>query len=329
MSLTPRDIVHNWRLKLTALGLSVLLWALVQTEPRNAETVPGVPVVLEMSDTMWSPSGAPSPAAVELRLSGPAREIILLARTGTEVRVPVGEVGSQDTLITLRRDWVVLGEGSGLSVESVTPAAVRVAFEPAVGRSVPISLRTQGVLPGHLALASPLGLNPQVVRVRGPESRVVGLDSVPLRPLDLSTVSGSGVFELPVDTTGLGGVLVRPSSATVAIRVEDEVERVLTGVPIIARAEVGEPAIIVDPTSVEVTLRGARTLVTAVDPADLRGWIAPESLRGMAPGEERRLPVRIEGVPNLVTAMVRDELVTVRRAVDDGGDGDTGSGGLR
>ena len=152
MSFTPGALLHNGRLKLTALGLSVLLWALVQTEPRNAETLPAVPVFLDVSDTLWSASGAPDPAVVEIDLSGPAREIIRLARGGTQIRVPVSAVGSQDTLITLRRDWVVLGEGSGLSVESVTPAAVRVAFEKAIGRSIPISIRTQGVLPGHLAL---------------------------------------------------------------------------------------------------------------------------------------------------------------------------------
>jgi YbbR domain-containing protein len=278
-------------------------------------------VVLDVSDTLWAATGAPEPASVELRLSGPAGEIIRLARTGTEVRVPVVAVGSQDTLITLRRDWVVLGEGSGLIVESVTPAAIRVGFEPAVAEAVPISIRTQGTLPAHLALASPLGLNPRVVRVRGPASRVEGLDSIPLRPMDLARVTGSGVFELPVDTAGLAGVRVLPTSATVGIRVEERVERVLSGVPIIATAGASEASIVFTPNTVEVSLRGARTLVTAVDPEDLRGWVAPESLEGMAPGEERRVTVRVEGVPNLVTAVVRDDLVTVRRAteVDTGG----------
>jgi hypothetical protein len=325
VSLTPRTLVRNGRLKLTALGLSVLLWALVQTEPRNAETVPGVPVTVDLADTLWAASGTPEPSSVELRLSGPAGEIIRLARTGTEIRVPVASVGSQDTLITLRRDWVVLGEGSGLVVESVTPPAVRIGFEQAVAEAVPISVRTQGMLPSHLALASPLGLNPPVVRVRGPESRVEGLDSIPLRPLDLATVTGSGVFELPVDTTGLSGVRVLPTSATVGIRVEEKVERVLSGVPIIATAGADEVSLVITPATVEVSLRGARTLVTAVDPEDLRGWMPPESLAGMAPGEERRVTVRLEGVPDLVTAVVRDDVVTVRRATegDTGGDPDT------
>ena len=70
------------------------------------------------------------------------------------------------------------------------------------------------------------------------------------------------------------------------------------------------------PQAVEVTLRGARTLVTAVDPMDLRVWVAPEDLRDMAVDEERRVPVRVEGVPDLVTAEPASEMVIVRRAAD-------------
>ena len=38
MPLLPGVVSHNWRLKVSALGLSVLLWALVQTDEGNAET---------------------------------------------------------------------------------------------------------------------------------------------------------------------------------------------------------------------------------------------------------------------------------------------------
>ncbi len=326
MALSTRVLFHNWRLKLTALGLAVLLWAIAQTD-RNTETVPAVPVVVEVSDTLWTASGPPDPGFVELRLSGPAREIIRLAREGTTVRVPVGEVGTPDTVVTLRRDWVVLAEGSGLTVESMSPSAVQVTLEQADTRVVPISVTTQGQLPDRLALASPIGLNPTVVRIRGPASRVEGIDSVPLRPLDLSTVGASGVFELPVDTMATRGLRVLPAIATVGIRVEEEVERVLTGVPVVASMEVDEAEMEVSPATVDVTLRGARTLVGAVDAADLRAWVAPELLRGMVPGEERRVPVRVDGVPGLVSSAIPEELVTVRRAAETEADGSAEKGG--
>lgn len=315
MPLSPRTLVHNWRLKLSALGLALFLWALVQTEPRNSDTFASVPVRVDVMDTSWTASGPPSPSTVELRVSGPAREIYRLARMGTTVRVPVRNVGSRDTLISLQRDWVALDAGGGLSVESFSPSAVTVALERAVTRVLPVAIETRGSLPNQLAFASPVGVNPPVVRVRGAASRVDALDSVRLRPLDLSEIEASGIFEVPVDTAGHEGIRFLPPVATVGIRVEDEVERVLS-VPVIIRAGDGEAAVVVSPTSVEITLRGARTLVTAVDAADLRAWVAPELVRGMAPDETRRVPVRVEGVPRLVELEVPNDVVTVRRAAD-------------
>jgi len=235
-------------------------------------------------------------------------------------------VSSTDTFVALRRDWVLLGQGSGLSVESLSPSGVRVSLEPAVTRVVPVAVDTKGLLPGHLALASPIGLNPPVVRARGAASRVEGLDSVRLVPLDLSRVEASGILELAVDTVGHHGVRFTPATVTVGIRVEQEIERTLTGVPVIAEAGGGEAPIVVRPSAIDVTLRGARTLVTAVDPADLHAWVAPELVRGMAPGEARRVPVHIDGVPPLVMLEVPDDIVTVRLASDSGATRPPGNG---
>lgn len=314
MSFLPRALVHNWRLKLAALGLSVFLWALFQTEPRNAETFSAIPVVVDVADTAWTLSGEPNPPTVDLRLSGPAREIIRLAREGTMVRVAIRDVGSSDTLVTLRRDWVELGDGRGISVESVSPASVHLSFEPALSKVVPLSMRFKGQLPDRVARASPWGLNPQVARVRGPASRIRGVDSLHLEPLDLSSISASGVFDVAVDTAGLGGGRVTPPTATVAVRVEDKVQRVLTGIPVMIQPADGEPEMTVEPAAVAVTLEGARTLVNAVVPADLQAWVASDLVMGLVEGEERRVPVRIQGVPALVSAQLDNETVTVRRA---------------
>jgi hypothetical protein len=313
----PFSLLHNVRLKLAALGLSVFLWALVQTEPREAQNVDGVPVVVDLADTAWAVGGAPQPAQVELRLSGPTGEIIRLSRTGTVLRVPIARVGSRDTLVTLRRDWVELGEGSGLNVEAVFPSAVTISFEPAMSRVVPIALRTAGSLPSGLALSSPIGLTPLVARVRGPAGRLELLDSVRLRALQLHDVTGSGVVEVAVDTTGLAGVHVSPAAATVGIRLEERVERVLTGIPVIAQAGYSRNALSVTPETVDIVLRGARTLLAVVEPVDVRAWVDPERLRDMAPGEERRVPVRVDGVSPLVSMDLSQEMVVVRRSSSD------------
>ena len=320
MASPTQALAHNWRLKLSALGLSIFMWALVQTEPTNRETFSSVPVLVQIADTGWTTSGAPTPAIVELRLGGPAREIIRLAREGTSIRVPVGLIGSRDTLITLRRDWVELGERSGLTVESVSPSTVRVSFEPALTRLVPLSSRFVGRIRDHLALAADIDVSPQLVRVRGPESRLEGLDSLPLVPFDLSELSRSGAFTVAVDTAGLLGASVVPPTATVDVRVEDMVERILD-IDVQVVANPGEAEVVADPATIQVRVSGARTVVTSLDPSRLRAWVPPEFLQGMTPGEERVVRVQVDGVPRLLSAVPGTERITVRRAIDQAGDG--------
>ena len=319
MATPTQALTHNWRLKLAALGLSVFLWALVQTEPSNQETFASVPVLVQVSDTGWTTSGAPNPSTVEVRLGGPAREIIRLAREGISIRIPVGMVGSQDTVIALRREWVELGQRSGLSVESMSPSTIRVSFEEAQTRLVPIAPRLLGRVRDHLALAAPIEFSPQIVRVRGPRSRVEGLDSLRLVAFDLSDVSRSGAFTVEIDTTGLLGASVVPMTATVGVQVEDMVERVLDEITVQAVSNPGEAEVVADPSTIQVRLAGARTLVMSVDPERLRAWVPAEYLQGMAPGEERVVNVRIEGVPELVTAIPGNDRITVRRLIDQAG----------
>jgi hypothetical protein len=102
----------------------------------------------------------------------------------------------------------------------------------------------------------------------------------------------------------------------VGIRVEEEVERVLGGIPVVGASGSGEAPIVIRPSSIDVTLRGARSLVTSVDPADLRVWVAPELVQGIAPGESRRVPVHVDGVPQLVSVEVADDIVSVQRSSD-------------
>jgi len=309
----PSALLRNWRLKLSALGLSVFLWALVQTEPLSQETFSSVPVIVDVADTAWTLAGTPTPETVELRLGGPAREILRLARDGTSIRVPIAAVGSRDTLVALQRDWVQLGQRAGVTVESVSPVMLRVSFERAVTVTLPVSMRVQGELSSDLSFSSDLRLNPETVLIRGPESRLAGLDSVPLVPLDLARIRDSDIVTLAVDTTGLGAPFVVPPDATVAVRVEPALERLLEGQVVHADVREANVQLAVVPASIPVRVRGARTLVLAMDLTLLRVSVPQSSLAGMLPGEERVVRVQVDGAPNLVTARPEIDVVTVRR----------------
>ena len=101
------------------------------------------------------------------------------------------------------------------------------------------------------------------------------------------------------------------------------VQRVLD-VRVSADVPPGEAEVVIEPTTIQLTLTGARTLVMAIDPSVLRVWVPPEFLEGMEPGEERGVNVYVDGVPALVTAVPGTRLVTARRAIDLTGDPEEG-----
>jgi hypothetical protein len=107
----------------------------------------------------------------------------------------------------------------------------------------------------------------------------------------------------------------------VGIRVEPMVERVLENILVHAEAPAGEPRAVVSPSSVQIRLLGASTLVTAMDVSLMRVSVAPESLRGLEPNEARRVPLTVDGLPPLVVAYPPSDVVTVRRAADPAGGG--------
>ena len=313
--------IRNWRLKLAALGLSVFLWALVQTEPRtSSESFQRVPVRIELTDTLWTLAGPPTPTEVELQLSGSSRDIIRLDREGTALNIPISQVGTPDTSVFLDRDWVELGQSTGLTVEFISPAMIEIVFEPTVTRTLPIATRVYGDLRENLALASSVGLAPVSVRVRGSESQVSQLDSIWLERFDLGTVEKSGVFSVAIDTVGLSGAFVFPDVVTMGLNVEDDIERVLQGFSVQFDAERIGADVTIEPVVVEVRFSGPKSLVNTLDPSLLRVWVSPEDLEGILPGEERRVPLRLEGIPEFVTAVPETSAVTAKRA-DEGSTG--------
>ncbi len=303
---------RNWTLKLSSFGLAIFLWAVVQAEPAEREVLSSVPVRVQVGDLGWTLDGEPEPQLVQVRFAGPARQILDLDREGASVRIPVASVTSPDTTIQLRRDWVLVEGGAGLVVQDIVPGSVRLRFQESRQVALPLSLRTRGALPRGIALAAPIGLAPAVVRVRGPARVLEGLDSIRLKPLDLSSVTSSGMVEVPVDTAGLAGLTLTPVRAQLGVRVEAASERLLEAVPVNVQGP-ASAGLQVDPNEVAVTVRGARGPLEAATLDSIRLEVAADQVQDVVPGETRRVEIRVRGVPALLRAEPAVDSVTVRR----------------
>ncbi len=53
-------LARNWRLKLAALGIALLLWSVVKAEEVVSVFVRGVPVSVSVRDPAWVSAGPPA-----------------------------------------------------------------------------------------------------------------------------------------------------------------------------------------------------------------------------------------------------------------------------
>lgn len=321
MSFLTRVVLRNWQLKLSAFGLAIFLWAVVQTESGQVSVTSfdSVPVLVQVNDPEWTLAEEPSPPTVQVRFDGPVQQLISLSQDpdALMVRVPIDGVSSADTTVVLRKDWVVTLGREGLVVQDIIPSTISIRLDSAATTVLPVALRTTGELPEGLSLAAPLGVNPQLVRVQGPKSRVQRLDSLSVaEPLDLSNVTSSGTYPVTIDTTGLG-VNVESREILVAIRVDETVERTLEDVRVelheeVRRAAAGGDSLRVDPPAVSVTVRGAGSVVRSLLDS-VRVVLADTTVSRLEAGEERWVGLRVLGVPARVGASAGRDSVRVWR----------------
>jgi YbbR domain-containing protein len=304
---------RNWTLKLSAFGIALLLWVAVRAEAPNRQELEGVPVRVELSDPEWALVGDPTPTTVTVRFGGPSRELMRMALDRPSVVIPMDEVASGDTIVLLRNSWVRVQDRPGVIAEDIQPSSVRLVLEPVERVNLPLVMNLQGSLPGDLALSAAPVTDPLEVRVTGPRSRLQPLDSIPLQPLDLAEITSSGSIPVAVDLAGLEGFEVQPTMLRIEVMVEDRIERVVSGIPVVLPEEFeASPMIQVLPSTGTIVLSGARSVVERADPrvfrlvAEMAGAELPE------PGSEATFPLHVTGIPPMLDVEVRVETAVIR-----------------
>ena len=183
-------ILNNLGLKLISLAGAVALWALMGAEP-ELETSVNVPIEfhnapqdLEMvTDQAWN---------VHLLVRGPSTRVRNLNRSDIAVvldLVPVRQPGAQT--FTLDSSQIVLPHDVRL-VRAI-PSQVRLVFEKRQTRELRVLPRFTGVYPDGYEIAS-YAVDPPMIRVVGPESRLNLLDYVTTDPIDVSRLIGSASY---------------------------------------------------------------------------------------------------------------------------------------
>ena len=309
-------VVRNWRLKLIALALALLLWVTMRISDDRVDIaeIGDVPVRVDKVGDDWVLLGEPTPATVELTVAGGTGDLMRADRSGLEVVIPMDSVAQEDVVVELASEWVGNLDRDAVVIEDIAPSTVRLLFERRRTVDIPVSMRFAGALPDTLAFLEEPRSNLLIAQVRGVESAVAGLETVFLTALDLGTVTASGPYAVAVDTLDLEDLRVTPDRASITVAVATRQERILGPFPV-QHAALG-PGVTVVPDSVTITLSGAAAVLHRVDAAGVRVRVAADQaavLRGLDEHGEIRVPLEILGLVDLMDASATPDAVTVER----------------
>ncbi len=297
-------ITHNWKLKLLAMVLAVLLWVVVSADQEVSQWVE-VPVEVVNRDVQHVTASGPIPEVVEVRFSGPRRDFAQLLFDRPRLRLVIDDVTAESVEYPLSPRMIDRPAGLTLSALDIRPGSVRMAFHRLESRDVPVELRLDPRISEDLALRE-VRVRPATIQISGPARRLEEIDGIPTEPLFVEAEDTLFVQMLDLDLEILEGLRFSAAQVEVSGRVQPVDERTVSGVSV-----VGTPAFAVDPVTVDVHLRGPRDAVDLAARRPLRVEVIADSIPDDVPEEGAVVPVRVGGLPEDVTSVPDPDRVRI------------------
>ncbi len=242
--------VENLGLKVLSAILALTLYLLINTD-REREISARVGVSYSLPDDRVLVSERLDEVRVTIR--GPWRRLRRFDEREVE-RVNLDLRTTTNSELVLTKDLVTVP--AGLTVTSISPRSVRVAFERRVEKKVEVNAMITGE-PAHGFAVAEVKVEPATITVRGPEGAMRTLSMVRTRELRLDQHNASFVAELAlrapegVELQGAATVLAR-------VRIEEQLAtQRMVGVPIEVHADGVELARVkLSLAKVDITLTG-------------------------------------------------------------------------
>lgn len=307
-SLSPRRWAHNWKLKLAALGLALLLWGAVTAEQVRTAWLPvEVPVDVSVQAPGYVQVAGPMPERVRVRVTGPLRELLEMAlnrpRVVLQIREPL-----EEPFYVLTPQMVTRPAGvTETNAIEVDPSIVEVVLRRVGSREVPVRVRIDSASARGFVLDGPVAVEPPTVRVTGAANRVQEIDSLFTVPFQLPEDDTAFDGSVALDTADLGDVRLGTREVRVRGTFQRRAERTIPAVPVAPPT----PGRVIDPETVELRIEGAERVVSAIDPRTLVARIRRDSLLAGVPLDAFEAPLTIEGLPPGVRATITPGRVRV------------------
>jgi YbbR domain-containing protein len=302
-----RVLTENWKLKLSAFALAMLLWITVSADQPTTRWLQ-IPVDVQVRDPDHELVGGPEPRDVRVRFFGTWRDLWEIMVERPPLRLVLTDVSEGVQELILDPTQVQVPRGRGVTAVDIRPATVRVNLLQVARVDVPVRLVVREPLGPELALAESIQVRPPRIRVSGPAERVAGVAEVTTLPFEMPRQPTTFERNVAIDTAGLGGLILSAEEVLVAGRIERTVEQRVPDVPVAS-----PPGVLVVPGAVDVQLRGAESLV-AQAVAALRVSVPAEAIPARLPLAGIDVQVRVENVPGMLTVTPQPRTVRVLAA---------------
>ncbi|MEZ4404777.1 MAG: CdaR family protein [Kofleriaceae bacterium] len=297
-----RVFVEHLGVKVLALVLTATVFLLVGSdEQREITARVGVAYVLPDGKVLVSERID----EVKVTIKGPWRRIKRFdERELDRITLDVTKVRGGE--LPLTPDMVTVPDG--LTVTSITPQSVVVAFENRIEREVDVAASLIGRPElGYAVVASEVSVDPRRVKVRGPEGVIAAMSQV--RTQDIAVDGRSRTFQ--VEATLLPPQWVDIEwKGTVAVAVPIT-GRWVGAARVLAVGDDIDPAkFALSPATVEVELTGPRDAIDRL----LAGGVHPTARLTGTPSVGDLAEVAVDGVPSGVGVVVRPAEVRIAKA---------------
>ena len=285
-----RSITANWKLKALAFALAVLVWMVITADQPTSGWFT-VPLEVAVTDPNYRLEGGDVPEEVEVRFTGPGRDLFDLALRRPVFRLTVNDVEEEVEARALDPRMVQLSGQMSVNPVDVRPSAIQLQFTRIVSRTVPVQPQVAAELGEEWAIVDTLETDPATVRVTGPVRQIEEIETVPTLPFTLTSADTVIDDLVALDTASLPGIQLSTRSVRVTGRVDRVVQRTIEGV----RVDVG-PGIGILPQVVNVTLRGPAATVRDLSPQLFRVVISIDEIPPRIPQGGVLVPLRIDGL---------------------------------
>lgn len=273
----PFDLFHNWPLKLSCLGLAMLVWILTTGESQRIKEIL-VPVEYTNLAEGMEISGE-VPDQISVRFQAPELILQRITEENIDARVDLSELSAGDQFLAISRDRFRV---PGATLVRVEPELIPIRIVRRLEKEVPVQPRIEGKPPPGYEMVD-YRVEPESVVVIGPEDAVQRVQRATTGSILVDRFTSSQDVSVHAIAEAAGDRRVRLKNPDGMVKVgisirETPIQKLLRDIPVLSMGT--EFVVHSEPEKINVRVEGPPSLLKSFGKENLAVLI---DLSGLSP----------------------------------------------